>query len=260
MKILFVGDVVGRGGRRVLREKLPELKEEHGIDFTIANVENAAGGFGITSLIAEQILGFGVDVMTSGNHIWDKKESFQCLDHEPRLLRPGNYPPGVPGRSSYVGESYEGINIAVVNVQGRVFMPMIDCPFRFMEQTLPGLREQAYVVIVDLHAEATSEKMALGWFLDGKVTAVLGTHTHVPTADTRILPDGTAYVTDVGMTGSYESVIGMKVEESLNRFLTGLHTRFEPAVQNPRLCGVVIDVDDDTGKARSITRCQRDLD
>ncbi len=260
MKILFVGDIVGRGGRRVLREKLPELKEEYGIDFTIVNVENAAGGFGITSLIAEQILGLGVDVMTSGNHIWDKKESVQYLDQEPRLLRPGNYPPGVPGRCSYVGESYDGIRVAVVNVQGRVFMPMIDCPFRFMEQHLPRLREQAHVVIVDLHAEATSEKMALGWFLDGKVTAVLGTHTHIPTADTRILPDGTAYVTDVGMTGSYESVIGMRVEESLARFLTGLRTRFEPAAQNPRLCGVVLDVDDITGKARSITRCQRDLD
>jgi metallophosphoesterase (TIGR00282 family) len=260
LKILFVGDIVGRGGRQVLREKLPELKEEHGIDFTIVNVENSAGGFGITALIGEQILGLGVDVMTSGNHIWDKKESLQYLDTEPRLIRPGNYPPGAPGRYRHIAESYDGIKVAVVNIQGRVFMPTIDCPFRFMEQHLPSLREQAHVVIVDLHAEATSEKMAMGWFLDGKVTAVLGTHTHIPTADTRILPEGTAYITDVGMTGSYDSVIGMKVDVSLNRFLTGLNTRFEPASQDPRLCGVIIDVDDVTGKARSITRCQKDLD
>lgn len=251
---------MGRGGRRVLREKLLQLQEENAIDFTIVNVENAAGGFGITPLIGEQILGLGVDVMTSGNHIWDKKESVQYLDREARLLRPGNYPSGVPGNFCYLGETIAGIRIAVVNVQGRVFMPLIDCPFQFMEQNLPRLQEQAHVVIVDFHAEATSEKMAFGWFLDGKVTAVLGTHTHVPTADARVLPEGTAYVTDVGMTGSYESVIGMRIEESLARFLTGLRTRFEPAARNPKLCGVVIDVDDASGKARSITRCQKDLD
>lgn len=260
MKILFVGDVVGRGGRRVLREKLPELQAENGIDFTVANVENAAGGFGITPLIGEQILGLGVDVMTSGNHIWDKKESVKYLDQEARLLRPGNYPPGVPGRHCYIAESQDGIKIAVINIQGRVFMPLIDCPFQFMEKQLPRLREQAQVILVDFHAEATSEKMALGWHLDGDVTAVIGTHTHIPTADTRILSEGTAYVSDVGMTGSYESVIGMRVEASLSRFLTGLRASFEPAAKNPRLCGVVIEVDDLTGRARSITRCQRDLE
>lgn len=257
MKVLFVGDIVGRAGRRILKENLERVQSEDQIDFTIVNVENAAGGFGITPSIAEKILKMGVDVMTSGNHIWDKREIMDYFDRQPRLLRPGNYPPGLPGQFSCLGESAAGVPVAVLNFQGRVFMPIIDCPFRVVDQHLERLRKKARVIIVDFHAEATSEKMAFGWHLDGRVTAVLGTHTHVPTADARVLPEGTAYVSDVGMTGSYDSVIGMKIEPSLHRFLKGIASRFEPATSSPRFCSVIIDVDEETGKARSIRR--RDL-
>jgi metallophosphoesterase (TIGR00282 family) len=255
MKILFVGDIVGRGGRKILKEKLRQIQYENDIEFTIVNVENAAGGFGVTSTIADQILGLGVDVLTSGNHIWDRKDSYEYMDRQPRLLRPGNYPPGLPGYSVFCGESSTGLPVAVVNLQGRVFMPTIDCPFRLIEKKLNHLREQSPIIIIDFHAEATSEKVAFGWFLNGKVSAVLGTHTHIPTADQRVLSGGTAYVTDVGMTGSYDSVIGMKTENSLSRFLTGLNTRFEPEVKNPKLCSVIVDVDENNGKAVSIERC-----
>lgn len=255
MKILFVGDIVGRAGRRIFKQHLEKVQSEHKIDFTIANVENAAGGFGITPSIAEQILKMGVDAMTSGNHIWDKREILDYFDRQPRLLRPGNYPPGLPGEFCFLGESSTGILVAVLNLQGRVFMPIIDCPFRFVNQHLDRLRKRTPLVIVDFHAEATSEKMAFGWHLDGRVSAVLGTHTHVPTADARVLPEGTAYVSDVGMTGAYDSVIGMKVEPSLERFLKGVASRFEPATSSARFCSVIIDVDEETGKARSIERC-----
>ena len=254
MRILFVGDIVGSGGRKVLRRYLPGLQQEHEIDFTIANVENAAGGFGITVDIAEDILGYGVDVMTSGNHIWDKREVMPYFSKEPRLLRPGNYPPGLPGKDSFVTGTPMGAMVAVLNLQGRVFMPIIDCPFRRAEAQVERLSRQAKVIIVDFHAEATSEKMAFSWFLDGKVSAVIGTHTHVPTADERILPQGTAYISDVGMTGSYNSVIGMKVEGSLSRFLTGIPSRFESAKESPVLAAVVVDIDEESGKARSIHR------
>lgn len=254
MRILFVGDIVGSAGRKVLRKYLPELQQEHEIDFTVANVENAAGGFGITADIARDILGYGVDVMTSGNHIWDKKEVMQYFDKEPRLLRPGNYPPGLPGSDNFVTSTPIGAMVAVLNLQGRVFMPIIDCPFRRAETQIERLSRQAQVIIVDFHAEATSEKMAFSWFLDGKVSAVIGTHTHIPTADERILPKGTAYISDVGMTGSYNSVIGMKVEGSLSRFLTGISSRFESAKESPVLSSVVLDIDEESGKARSIQR------
>ncbi len=254
MKVLFVGDIVGSAGRKVLRRYLSQLQHEHEIDFTIANVENAAGGFGITADIAQDILDYGVDVMTSGNHIWDKKEVMQYFSREPRLLRPGNYPPGLPGRDSFVAPTQVGAMAAVLNLQGRVFMPIIDCPFRRAEAQIERLSRQAQVIIVDFHAEATSEKMAFSWFLDGKVSAVIGTHTHIPTADERILPKGTAYISDVGMTGSYHSVIGMKVEGSLSRFLTGIPSRFESAKESPVLSSVVLDIDEESGKARSIQR------
>lgn len=255
MRILFVGDVVGRGGRRVLRERLPEIQAEHGIDFTVVNVENAAGGFGVTASVADQILGLGVDVMTSGNHVWDQREVYDYLGSQPRLLRPGNYPQSLPGHHRWEGESKHGVRIAVLNLQGRVFMPIIDCPFQLAEKELAELDGRADVIILDFHAEATSEKMAFGWFVDGKASAVIGTHTHVPTADVRILPRGTAYVTDVGMTGSYDSVIGMKVEESLARLLTGVRARFEPATRDPKLCSIVVDVDENSGEARNAYRC-----
>ncbi len=252
MRILFIGDVVGRGGRTILKQSLSQIKEGNQIDFTIANVENAAGGFGLTPKLGEEILNLGVDVMTSGNHIWDKKEIYDYLPRQPRLLRPGNYPPGTPGRYQLIGESQQGHLVAVLNLQGRVFMPITDCPFRFAEREIAKLSETTPVIVVDFHAEATSEKTAFGWFVDGRVSAVIGTHTHIPTADARVLPGGTAYISDVGMTGSYESVIGMQTDSSLSRFLTGLPSRFEPAADSPRLCSVILDVDETTGSARSI--------
>ena len=258
MKILFVGDVVGRGGKNILREKLPVVKEEHRIDWTVVNVENCAGGFGVTPKIAEQILGLGVDVMTSGNHVWDRREIVSYFEREPRLLRPGNYPPGVSGSWSYVGQTGHGATVGVLNLQGRVFMPVIDCPFQFVERHLPDLLEKCDVTLIDFHAEATSEKMAFGWFVDGRVSAVVGTHTHVPTADSRVLPGGTAYISDVGMTGSYDSVIGMEIEGALKRFRTGHAGRLEPVVRSPRFSAVVVEVDDSTGRSTSIERCDLD--
>ena len=254
MKILFIGDVVGKSGRRLLRQRLPEIQRQYEIDFTVANVENAAGGFGLTASIGKEILRSGVDVMTSGNHIWDKKEVLSYLTREPRLLRPGNYPPGTPGNYSYLGESRAGAMVGVMNLQGRVFMPLTDCPFRMADRRIGELVRQTSIVIVDFHAEATSEKMAFGWFMDGRVSAVVGTHTHVPTADTRVLPGGTAYVTDVGMTGSFNSVIGMQIDGALNRFLTGLPSRFQVETRSPRLSSVIIDVEEITGQADSIER------
>ncbi len=254
MRILFVGDIVGRPGRAALSQHLDAVRRAHGIDFTIVNVENAAGGFGITPALARWVLNLGVDVMTSGNHIWDKKEIFPYLDAEPRLLRPGNYPPGLPGAGACLVESGDGVPVAVVNLQGRVFMPPIDCPFQTSSRDIPRLATQAKVIIVDFHAEATSEKVAMGWHLDGLASAVVGTHTHIPTADARILPKGSAYVTDVGMTGSYESVIGMQTEGALSRFLLAVPARLEVATESPRFSAVAIDIDDTTGKARSIVR------
>lgn len=252
MKVLFVGDIVGRSGRKILEEKLPIVREEHNIDFCVVNVENCAGGFGTTPKLAEKTLSLGVDVLTSGNHIWDRREVLEYFDRQPRLLRPANYPPGLPGSHCFIDEAK---SLAVLNLQGRVFMPLIDCPFQFVEDHLEGLRETCKIIIVDFHAEATSEKMAFGWFVDGRVSAVVGTHTHVPTADARILPEGTAYVTDVGMTGAYDSVIGMQIEGALARFKTGVSGRLEPAVGSPQFSSVIVDIDESTGKARSIQRC-----
>ena len=254
MKILFVGDLVGRPGREILKRVLPGLQQEHGIEFTIVNVENAAAGFGVTPRLAERILSCGVDVMTSGNHIWDRKEVLDYFPDQPRLLRPGNYPPGTPGNFRYVGVTPGGVPVGVMNLQGRVFMPTIDCPFRMAEREIPRLAEKAAVTVVDFHAEATSEKLAFGWFVDGKVSAVLGTHTHVTTADERVLPQGTAYISDVGMTGASRSVIGMEVETSLARLVKGMSIRLEPATKDLCLSAVILDVDDDSGRARSIQR------
>ncbi|MBC7217277.1 MAG: TIGR00282 family metallophosphoesterase [Candidatus Caldatribacterium sp.] len=253
MRFLIVGDVVGKPGRRVLREKLPLLKEELQIDAVIVNGENAAGGLGITPEVCEEIFSYGADVVTSGNHIWDKKEILGYIDREPRLLRPLNYPEGVPGRGSLVLEK-EGRIWAVVNLSGRVFMPPLDCPFRRIEQELKLLREQTNIILVDFHAEASSEKIAMGWFLDGKVSCVFGTHTHVATADERILPQGTAYITDIGMTGAHDSVIGIEVADIVGRFLTQLPVKYRVAKENVKLNGIVVEVDDTTGKAREIFR------
>jgi 2',3'-cyclic-nucleotide 2'-phosphodiesterase len=254
MNILFIGDIVGRPGRELVRRGLPALVEHHQIDFVVANAENAAAGFGVTREIGDDLLEWGVDVMTSGNHIWDKKEVIDYIGAESRLLRPANYPAGVPGRGAYVARAMNGKSVAVINAMGRVFMLNIDDPFAVVLREIETVRDRARVILVDFHAEATSEKVAMGWHLDGKVTAVVGTHTHVQTADERLLPKGTAYITDVGMTGPHDSIIGMDREGSLARFLNAMPSRFEPATENPRLNGVVIQADPETGRATGITR------
>jgi metallophosphoesterase (TIGR00282 family) len=254
MNILFIGDIVGRPGRDLVQKGLRGLVEHFDIDVTIANAENSAAGFGITRDIGDTILEWGVDVMTSGNHIWDKKEALEYIATEPRLLRPANYPAGVPGRGSYVAQTRDGRAVGVINVMGRVFMTPIDDPFAVVLREIEAIRHRTRVIFVDMHAEATSEKIAMGWHLDGKVTAVIGTHTHVQTADERVLPHGTAYLTDAGMTGPHDSIIGMEKDPSLARFLSGMPTKFEPASGNPRLNGAVVEADDKTGRATKITR------
>ena len=260
MKLLFIGDIVGRPGRDLVRHGLSAIVEHHEIDLVIANAENAAAGFGITREIGDQLLEWGVDVMTSGNHIWDKREALDYIGAEPRLLRPANYPAGVPGRGSYLARTADGQSVGVINVMGRVFMLSIDDPFATVLKEIEALRARTRVIFVDFHAEATSEKLAMGWHLDGKVTAVVGTHTHVQTADERILPKGTAYLTDVGMTGPHDSIIGVEIEPALGRFLTGLPSKFETATANPRLNAVVVDADAQTGRANAITRLSYSAD
>ena len=254
MNLLFIGDIVGRPGRELVQKGLRALVEHYDVDCTIANAENSAAGFGITRDIGDALLGWGIDVMTSGNHIWDKKEALEYIGTEPRLLRPANYPAGVPGRGSYVAQTRDGRSVGVINVMGRVFMTPIDDPFAVVLREIEAIRHRTRIIFVDIHAEATSEKVAMGWYLDGKVTAVIGTHTHVQSADDRILPNGTAYMTDAGMTGPHDSIIGMEREPSLARFLNGMPTKFEPASGNPRLNGAIIEADDKTGRARKITR------
>ena len=259
MKIIFLGDIVGSPGREAVKKLLPGLRKEYGIDFAIANAENASGGSGITLQVAEELFASGVDVLTSGDHIWKKKEILELINKEGRILRPVNFPPGSPGNGYAVFKTKKGLNLGVINVNGRVFMEALDCPFRTSREAQEELSKETKVIIVDIHAEATSEKVALGWFFDGKVSAVLGTHTHIQTADERILPNGTAYITDVGMSGPYDSVIGRRVEDVLQRFLTSIPVRFEVASENIQLHGVVLDIDEDTGKARSIVRIQKKL-
>jgi hypothetical protein len=254
MRILFIGDIVGRPGRQLIKTGLAAIVSRHEIDLVIANAENAAAGFGITREIGEELLDAGVDVMTSGNHIWDKKEALDYIGIEPRLLRPANYPEGVPGNGSYLARTRDGRSVGVVNVMGRVFMVNIDDPFAVVLREIDAIRQRARVVFVDFHAEATSEKAAMGWHLDGKVTAVVGTHTHVQTADERILPKGTAFLTDAGMTGPHDSIIGVEVEPALGRFLNALPARFETATANPRLNAVIVDADEKTGLATGIER------
>jgi metallophosphoesterase (TIGR00282 family) len=256
---LFIGDIFGRPGRTIVRDKLKELVHEHRIDLVLANGENAAAGFGITPALAEDLLDLGIDVLTTGNHIWDKREIVDYFAsangdaHSParRVLRPANYAKDLPGTGLYQGRK-NNVPYAVINLQGRVFMASNDDPFRVADQLITKLSEK--IIFVDMHAEATSEKVALGWYLDGRVTAVVGTHTHIPTADERVLPGGTAYITDVGMTGPYEGVIGVKKELIIGRFLNNMPVRFEPATADTRLCAVVVEADDETGRARLIER------
>jgi len=253
ISILFLGDVIGRPGRNVLKKHLRPVVKKYSPSLIIANGENAAGGLGITEKVAQELLS-EIDVLTSGNHIWDKKEALDYLDQEPRLLRPANYPPKNPGKGTYVFETRGKGKIGILNLQGRVFMEPIDCPFRTADEELKSLRASTPVIVVDFHAEATSEKQAMGWYLDGKVSAVIGSHTHVPTADERILPQGTAYITDVGMVGGYNSVIGIRRDQSIKRFLTGRPHRFELEKEGVFFCAVFVEVDPKTGKALSIRR------
>lgn len=255
MRILMIGDVIGRPGRRAIGALVPDLRREYGLDLVIANGENAAGGLGLTKETAEELLGSGIDVLTSGNHIWDKREILPSLDGELAILRPLNYPPGVPGHGYLIkGEAL------VVDLVGRTFTGNFDCPFRAMDELLEELIDRPPVIIVDFHGEATSEKMALGWYLDGRVSAVLGTHTHVGTIDTRLLPQGTAYVTDVGMTGPVDSVIGDDIETAIGRFLTQLPHRLSVGKGAVMLNSVLVEVEESTGRAQSIVRIDRETE
>jgi metallophosphoesterase (TIGR00282 family) len=253
-RLLFVGDIVGRPGRELLQRGLGAIVSEHDIHCVIVNVENAAAGFGVTPEIANEILDLGVHVMTGGNHTFDKKEIIPFFAQESRLLRPANLPAGAPGGGHYVARASNGVNVGVVNVMGRVFMTPIDDPFRVVLTEIDKVKKDAAIVFVDFHAEATSEKIAMGWHLDGKATAMVGTHTHVQTADERVLPQGTAYITDTGMTGPHDGVIGVDRHAIVAKFLSAMPQRFETARENPRLNGVIVDADEKTGKAIAIKR------
>ena len=275
MNILFVGDIFGSAGRRIVREHIGHVREAHHVELTIVNAENAAGGFGLTPQIAEDIFDLGADVLTMGNHVWDKKELLDYLnsaansasgsasasvkanasasfDRPRRVIRPANFPPGSPGYGGFEGTTASGVDYAVIQLQGRVFMTPLDDPFRTADALLARIK--AKVIVVDFHAEATSEKVAMGWYLDGRVTAVLGTHTHIPTADERILHNGTAFQTDVGMSGPYDSIIGVEKELVLHRFLTGMPGKFEAAKGNPKMCAALVTCDAKTGRASAIQR------
>lgn len=257
MKIFFVGDIVGKPGREALEHNLPQILQSRSIDLCIANAENAAAGNGITPRLGEEFLGLGIDVLTSGNHVWDKKEVLPYFDQQPRLLRPANYPPAAPGKGLFTGTTRNGQPFAVMNLQGRVFMPSIDCPFRIGDELLAQLGDSVKVIFIDFHAEATAEKQAVGWYFDGRVSAVVGTHTHVVTADEQVLPNGTAYISDAGMTGPHNSVIGVKKEIIIPKFINQLPARFETATEDVQINGVEIEVDDTTGLALSIQRFTR---
>jgi hypothetical protein len=260
LNILFIGDIFGSAGRKIVREHIGHVCEAHGVDLVIMNVENAAGGFGVTPQIAEELFDLGADVLTTGNHVWDKRELIDYLnsvsadsqERARRVLRPANLQPNLPGYGVFEGTTQSGVEYAVIDLQGRVFMNSSNDPFHAINDLLAGIR--AKVIVVDFHAEATSEKVAMGWHLDGRVTAVLGTHTHIPTADERLLPGGTAYQTDVGMSGPYDSVIGVEKEMVLRKFLTGMPGKFEAAKGNPKMCATLVACDALTGRATAIQR------
>ncbi|HCU24656.1 MAG TPA: TIGR00282 family metallophosphoesterase [Deltaproteobacteria bacterium] len=256
MKLLFIGDIFGEAGRLAVRNLLPDLKRERSLDFVVANGENVAQGKGITAKTAEQLFAAGVDVITTGNHAFDQADSLDYIRRQPRLLRPENYSAGSPGKGHVVLEVYAGIRVAVLNLAGRIHMEPADCPFAAADRVLADLQGSADIIFVDMHAEATSESRAMGWHLDGRVAAVLGSHTHVQTADEEILPQGTAYLTDAGMTGPYRSVIGMGIDKVLRKFRFGLKSRFEPAVEDVRFCAAMVEIEESTGLARKIERLQ----
>ena len=259
VKILYIGDIFGRPGRRIVKESLPEIAREHAPDLILANGENAASGFGITPPLVDELLDLGISVLTSGNHIWDKKEivGYMAEREDGRLLGPANYPDPAPGRGLFVGRTRAGLDYAVLNLQGRVFMPAIDCPFRTADRLLASIPDSVKIRIVDMHAEATSEKLSMGWYLDGRVTAMVGTHTHIPTADEFVMPQGTAYITDLGMTGPYESVIGIDKDTAIRKFLTQIPERFEVAKNDVRFCAALVEANPETGRAVSIERIVR---
>jgi len=260
LRILFIGDIVGSPGRKIVHDRLADILTQRQIDLCIANGENSASGFGITPRLAEEIFSAGVEVITGGNHIWDRREILEFFPHEPRLIRPANFPPGLPGKGTFVGKTRAGVGFAVLDLQGRTFMAAIDDPFRAAIAELAAIPAEVKVIVVDMHAETTSEKQAMGWYLDGKVSAVLGTHTHVATADEHVLPAGTAYITDVGMTGPHDSVIGMEKQGVVQRFLDSMPMRFVVAEGDVQMNTVLIDVDEETGHARSIQRLNFRLD
>lgn len=255
MRLLFIGDIVSKPGRHIIKKNLPLLKEKYKLDFVIANAENAAGGNGLTAQIANELFDYGINFITMGNHTWDKKELIHYIENEEKIIRPLNYPSGTPGRG-FKTLVKNNINITIVNIQGRIYMQPIDCPFRAMDIVLDKVSLDSSIIIVDFHAEATSEKVAMGYYLDGKVSAVLGTHTHIQTADDKILPNGTAYITDVGMTGPYESVLGIKKENIISRFINQMPNRFEIATGASQLNGIFLEINDVTGKALKIERIQ----
>ncbi|MFH1626230.1 MAG: TIGR00282 family metallophosphoesterase [Pseudomonadota bacterium] len=254
MRVLFVGDIVGKPGRLAVCSLIENIRDSHKVDFVVANAENAAGGFGVTPNVVRELLDNGIDLLTSGNHIWDKKEIIASFNEERHLLRPANYPTENPGTGSVIAQTPRGQKIGVVNILGRVFMNSVDCPFKVAVEEVNKLKAETKVILMDIHAEATSEKVSMGWFLDGKISAVIGTHTHIQTADERILPQGTAYITDVGMTGAMDSVIGMKKEMMIERFLTRRPQKFEVAKRDIKLNAVIIDIDPQTGKSDGIKR------
>lgn len=254
LSVLMIGDIVGRPGRKVIREKLKSYRHKYKIDFVIANGENAAGGVGITEEIAAELFAAGIDFLTMGNHTWDKKEIFNFIEHEPRMIRPANYPPGTPGKGSNIIRIDRNLKLGIINLAGRVFLQPLDCPFRMADDIVNKIRQETSLIIVDIHAEATSEKIALGHYLDGRVSAVAGTHTHVQTADERVLPGGTAYITDLGMTGPRDSVLGVKTELVIQKFISQLPVRFEVADGPAQFNGVILELDENKGKALKITR------
>lgn len=256
LKILVIGDIVGNSGRMVVKKLLPQFLNEHNLDMIIANGENAAGGNGITKEIAEELFSCNINVLTMGNHVWDKKEILSFIDSQPNLIRPANYPSGTPGKGYTVYTLKNNIKVGVVNISGVVFLPPLTSPFLIIDKLIAQLKNECQIIIVDFHAEATSEKVAMGWYLDGKVTAVLGTHTHIQTADERILPGGTGYITDLGMTGPRDSVLGIKKEIAINKFLTQMPIKFETATGVGQLNGVILTVNPENGFTTSITRIQ----
>ena len=254
VKILFIGDIIGKPGREALSRELHRLVDRHRVDLVIANGENAAGGFGLTAETAQELFKCGVQMLTSGNHIWDKKDALEYIKREERIVRPANYPEGTPGRGATIVRTPGGVKVGILNLEGRVFMNNLDCPFRCADREIAKLKEETPIIFVDFHAEATSEKVSLGWHLDGRVSAVIGTHTHVQTADERILTAGTAYLTDAGMTGSFDSVIGVRKEDAIEKFITQRPAKFEVAKKDIRINAVVIEIDEKSGLALSIER------